>query len=105
MIVSENTQTLEFKIGYKADSVDVSIVNETTKEEVYNKPRNVSKLSYYNTITDNSGFNFTDQNNYILELRDNGTLVYRATIYCFNELPNQYHKGNRINTDNEYITI
>jgi hypothetical protein len=44
MIVSENTQTLEFKIGYKADSVDVSIVNETTKEEVLNEPQEVQRM-------------------------------------------------------------
>ncbi len=105
MIVSENTKTLDFKIGYEVSTVQISIVNETTKEVVYNKSKSVNDVSYYNTITDNQGFNFSDQNNYIIELTDNGNVVYRATVYCFNELPNKYHKGNRINTENEYITL
>ncbi len=102
MKVKPDTTELFFFAQIETSSpVEVRIINEETKKVVYNKPKSIQTSSFYNILVDNQGFNFADNNSYILEVGGN----YRATIFCFEETPKRYTKGKSVNSNEEYIVI
>ena len=108
MIVTDSTTELNITLRSNSLIVDdavISIKNETSGAETYTGTLTVSESSFYYTITDLAGFNFTNNENYILEVSFNNIVEYRATLYCINNLPKVYNTQKRINTNNEYITI
>lgn len=108
MIVTDSTTVLKFPLRndtFIGDDATIKIINESTKAEVYNDTLAVAANSYYYEVEDLSGFNLTDNQNYILEVYLGGNLEYRSTLYCVNSLPKVYNTEKRINTPNDYITI
>jgi len=108
MRVTDQTKTIDITLRNESlsnDNARLIVINETSGADVYDKPVNIDKFSYYYQINDNQGFNFTDKENYIVEVYINQELEFRATAYCINEVPKVYNQQKRINTNNEYITI
>lgn len=107
MRVTESTTQLYFFASLNLpNTANVKVINETTKSVVYEKPnRTITATSFYFSISDNAGFNFTDKENYILEIEVDNAIKYRATLYCINDLPKVYNENKQIKTTQEYITI
>ncbi len=131
MQVNQSTDKLYF-VSEKFDTVDVKITNQYTKKVTFEKTLSVAQEGYYNVITDND-FNFKKNQVYILNIyadilidkfidrveADNGIfenkncillylnyksdLIYRSTIYS--DVDDVYLNANKINTQDEYITI
>lgn len=102
MKVKPDTTILKFFGQFKpSNPVEVRIINEETKKVVYEETKSIQEESFYNILVDNQGFNFTDDNTYILEIGE----TYRATIFCFEQTPKRYTKGKSVNSDEEFIVI
>ena len=101
MQVNQTTDKLYF-VSEKIDTVDVKITNQYTKKVTFEKTLSVTEEEYYNVITDNA-FNFQKNQMYILDIFKNQTLIYRCTIYS--DVDKIYPNANKINTQDEYITI
>jgi len=131
MQVNQSTDKLYF-VSEKFDTVDVKITNQYTKKVTFEKTLSVTEEGYYNVITDND-FNFEKNQTYILDIyadilidkfidrveADNGIfenkncillylnyksdLIYRSTIYS--DVDDVYLNANKINTQDEYITV
>lgn len=107
MRVTESTTQLYFFASLELpNTANVKVINESSKEVVYdNESLPITADSFYFSITDASGFNFTDKEHYILEIQVENTIVYRATLYCIDELPKIYNDNKQIKTTQEYISI
>lgn len=107
MRVTESTTELYFYASLDLPkTANVRVINETSKDVVYEKPnRNITSTSFYFSINDSAGFNFTDKENYILEIEVDNAIKYRATLYCIDTLPKVYNENKQIKTTQEYITI
>ena len=101
MQVNQSTDKLYF-VSEKFDTVDVKITNQYTKEVTFEKTLSVAQQGYYNVITDND-FNFEKNQTYILDIFKNENLIYRSTIYS--DVDDVYLNSNKINTQDEYITV
>jgi len=101
MQVNQTTDKLYF-VSEKIDTVDVKITNQYTKKVTFEKTLSVTEEGYYNVITDNA-FNFQKNQMYILDIFRNQNLIYRCTIYS--DVDKIYPNANKINTQDEYITI
>jgi len=101
MQVNQSTDKLYF-VSEKFDTVDVKITNQYTKEVTFEKTLSVAQQGYYNVITDND-FNFEKNQTYILDIFKNENLIYRSTIYS--DVDDVYLNANKINTQDEYITV
>jgi hypothetical protein len=105
MKVTESTTVLSIFTQNVSGLYDIKVTNETSKALTYDKTKALTQELYYFQIEDTEGFNFTNENTYIIEVFKQNTsdLVYRNTAYCTDS--DSYNKGNRINSDNEYITL
>ncbi len=101
MQVNQSTDKLYF-VSEKFATVDVKITNQYTKQVTFEKILSVAKEEYYNVITDNA-FNFEKNQTYILDIFKNEDLIYRSTIYS--DVDDVYLNANKINTQDEYITV
>ncbi len=101
MQVNQSTDKLYF-VSEKFDTVNVVITNQYTKKVTFEKTLPVAQQGYYNVITDEN-FNFKKNQTYILDIFKNQSLIYRSTIYS--DVDDIYLNANKINTQDEYITV
>ena len=105
MKVTENTTVLSIFTQDVSGLYDIKVTNETSKALTFDKTKSLTQEKYYFQIEDTEGFNFTNENTYIIEVFKQNTtdLVYRNTAYCTDS--DSYNTEKRINSDNEYITL
>ncbi len=101
MRVTESTEYLFF-VAPISGVQSVKIVNETTKAVVFEQDLEVNNLHFFNFVgVKGIDFNLKDKEHYQLFIGDN----YRATIFCYNDLPKVNNKQNRIKSSQQYIQI
>jgi len=105
MKVTESTTVLSIFTQNVSGLYDIKVTNETSKAQTYSKTKALIVEKYYFQITDVDGFNFTNENTYIIEVfvQNTADLVYRNTAYCTDS--SSYNTEKRINSDNQYITL
>ncbi len=106
MQVNKDTTVLYFVPSEEVSNARVIIINETTEQDIYDQVVNLDKESYYYKLTDSNGFGFVNGESYILEVFEEGILVYRANLYS-NSAPVRQRKQSRNlgESNNEYLTI
>lgn len=106
MQVNPNTTVLYFVPSEELENARVILTNETTKKDIYDKEVNLDRQSYYYKLTEVEGFEFVDGESYIMEVFEDGFLVYRANLYSNSEPIRERFKTTTPPTaSNEYITI
>lgn len=106
MQVNKDTTVLYFVPSEEVSNVRVIIINETTEQDIYDEVVNLDKESYYYKLTDSSGFGFVDGESYILEVYEEGILVYRANLYSNSAPVRQRNQNQNMGgSNNEYLTI
>jgi hypothetical protein len=105
MKVTESTTILNLFTQNVSGLYDIKVTNETSKAQTYSQTKALTAEKYYFQITDVAGFNFTNENTYIIEVfvQNTATLIYRNTAYCTDS--DSYNTEKRINSDNQYITL
>lgn len=106
MQVNPNTTVLYFVPSEELSNARVILTNETTNNDIYDKEVSLFRQSYYYKLIETEGFGFVDSESYIMEVYEEGYLVYRANLYSNSEPIRERFKTTTPPTaSSEYITI
>ena len=91
------------------DSYNVTIVNETTNQEVYNVDTTaIAEHLYHNTYT--AVFPLKEDISYVLTIKDGAEVIFKDKMFCTNQTDLMAYTINDSDyifndTDNEFITL